>query len=314
MKFIVKLIKTVLETLGITVLKKKTFDQIIEKNKCYDAQSAYVSFGHYHSPYPDLTQIKKNEARIFNRAKEIAEIDLNEKGQLELLERAAALYPSAPFPVEKQDPLRYWYNNEVYHYFDGFMLHAMIRMLKPKRIIEAGSGFTSCVILDTNQLFFSNEIKCTFIEPYPQRLYSLLKEDEKKSRDIREMGLQEVDISLFDELAANDILFIDSTHVSRVDSDVNRLIFEILPRLKKGVYIHFHDIFYPFEIPKEWVYENRAWNETYMLRAFLMYNGSFKIKYFHHMMNLRHEDFFKKNFPAYFNKTGGHIWLQKVKD
>ena len=81
--------------------------------------------------------------------------------------------------------------------------------------------------------------------------------------------LQDVDLKEFDKLKSGDVLFIDSTHVSKIGSDVNYLFFEILPRLHRGVYIHIHDIFYPFEYPKDWIDEGRAWNENYILRAFL---------------------------------------------
>lgn len=117
----------------------------------------------------------------------------------------------------------------------------------------------------------------------------------------------------FDILKENDILFVDSTHVSKVGSDVNYLLFEILPRLNKGVYIHFHDIFYPFEYPKEWIYDGKAWNEDYILRAFLQYNDSFKIFFFNTFL----ESFFREKFtlemPLCLKNTGGSLWIKKIK-
>ena len=110
----------------------------------------------------------------------------------------------------------------------------------------------------------------------------------------------------------NDVLFIDSTHVSKVGSDVNYIFFEILPRLRSGVHIHFHDIFYPFEYPKEWVYEGRNWNEIYMLRAFLQYNSDFQITYFQHMMTQRHRAFFQERMPLSVKNLGGNIWLKRT--
>ena len=123
-------------------------------------------------------------------------------------------------------------------------------------------------------MFFDNEIQCTFIEPHPKLLKSLLKQGDLERIEIVPRPLQDVDLELFESLRANDILFIDSTHVAKIGSDVNRIFFEILPALATGVYVHFHDIFYPFEYPREWIYEGRAWNEAYMLRAFLMYNAA----------------------------------------
>lgn len=108
-----------------------------------------------------------------------------------------------------------------------------------------------------------------------------------------------------------DVLFIDSIHVSKVGSDVNYLFFEISPRLKKGVYIHLHDIFYPFEYPKEWIFSGKVWNELYLLRAFLQNNYNYKILFFQNIMEKRHKDKFMEKWPLNAPIHGGSIWLQK---
>jgi len=116
--------------------------------------------------------------------------------------------------------------------------------------------------------FFDGTISCTFIEPYPELLGSLLGEGDFDRIQVLPHRLQDVDLAVFRELTANGILFIDLTHVSKTGSDVNRAFFDVLPVLAPGVYIYFHDVLYPFEYSNEWVYEGRAWNELYMLRAF----------------------------------------------
>jgi hypothetical protein len=187
----------------------------------------------------------------------------------------------------------------------------MIRHARPKQIIEVGSGYSSCLMLDTNELFFEKAIKTTFIEPYPELLYTLIQENDKKSIKVFPNRLQDVAIEEFSCLNKNDILFIDSTHVSKVNSDVNYIFFEILPALKSGVFIHFHDIFYPFEYPKSWVLEGRAWNEDYMLRAFLEYNNAFKVVFFNTFLEYFHEDFFREHMPLCLKNRGGSLWIQK---
>ena len=207
-------------------------------------------------------------------------IDLNSDEQLNLLDSFETFYKELPFADEKTDGSRYYYKNGFYSYSDAIFLYCMIRHLKPLKIIEVGSGFSSSVTLDTNEKFMNNSINCVFIEPYPQRLESLLKDKDKENVTIHKNRLQEIPIDYFQELAENDILFIDSTHVAKFNSDVNYIIHKILPVLASGVYIHFHDIFYPFEYPQEWLLEGRAWNEQYILRAFLQYNKAFKIVMF----------------------------------
>jgi hypothetical protein len=188
----------------------------------------------------------------------------------------------------------------------------MIRHLKPGKIIEAGSGFSSGVILDTNELFMGNAARCSFIEPYPARLKTLLKKDDKEKVSIYEKKLQEMPVEVFSELRENDILFIDSTHVSKFNSDVNYLIHVILPELANGVYIHFHDIFYPFEYPETWLLEGRAWNEQYILRAFLEYNTRFKIVLFNTYLEWKLKDELEERFPLIYKNTGGSIWIKKI--
>jgi hypothetical protein len=166
--------------------------------------------------------------------------------------------------------------------------------------------------LDTNELFFSGEIKTTFIEPYPDLFLSLIKPSDKESIQLLPNKLQEVDPAVFQSLEANDILFVDSTHVSRTNSDVNRILFEILPALKSGVYVHFHDIFYPFEYPKEWVYEGRAWNEAYALRAFLQFNSAFRIVFFNTYLEHFHRSYYEEHLPLCLKNPGGSIWLQRL--
>lgn len=212
----------------------------------------------------------------------------------------------------KPDNLRYFLDNPSYGYTDGIILYCMIRYLKPKRIVEVGSGYSSCLVLDVNELFFDDSIAFTAIEPHPERLLSLISENDSRKITLLRLKLQDVDTSLFNSLEANDILFVDSSHVSKINSDVNWLFFEVLPNLGRGVYIHFHDIFYPFEYPKEWVYEGKAWNESYLLRAFLSYNISFKVVLFTSLLQRFYKNFVETKMPLFTRCDGGSIWIQRV--
>jgi predicted O-methyltransferase YrrM len=273
----------------------------------------FVPPGHFFSPIPDLEEVKQREPRIWGTMPaQLPGIDLNEKEQLALFDELAVYYPELPFPATKSESRRYHYLNSSYSYSDGIFLFSMIRRNRPRRIIEVGSGNSSCVMLDTNELFFNNSIELTFIEPYPQLLFSLMREEDKANNRVMVEKLQDVKLEVFETLEENDILFIDSTHVSKIDSDVNYLFFEILPILKKGVYIHIHDISYPFEYSRQWIYEGRAWNETYLMRAFLQYNHVFKIKLFTTYLHHFHHDLVAQKMPLTLEDPGGCIWLEKV--
>lgn len=276
-------------------------------------KETFVPPGHFYSPIPSIDEIKKKENQIWGRMPEKIEgVDLNTKGQLKLFKELTEFYKDLPFQAEKVSGLRYYFDNPAYSYSDAIFLFCMVRKLKPKRVIEIGSGYSSCVMMDTNQLFFENEMKISFIEPYPDLLFSLMTEQDKERYEITAKNLQEVSPEQFDVLGKNDILFIDSTHVSKIGSDVNYIFFEILPRLKNGVYIHFHDILYPFEYPKDWVFGGRSWNENYLLRAFLQYNNSFKIRMFNSYLEHFYQETLEKNMPLISNNKGGSIWLEKI--
>lgn len=272
----------------------------------------FVPPGHFYSPIPSLDEIKRDESKIFGSVpRNIIGLELHEAAQLKLLDKFVAYYDEMPFQSQKCEGLRYYFENPAYSYSDAILLHCMIRFLQPKRIIEVGSGFSSCMTLDTNELFCGGSITTTFIEPYPELLMSLIKDIDKNTIKIIPSRLQDVDLCEFQALQANDILFIDSTHVSKINSDVNRIFFDILPRLSSGVHVHFHDIFFPFEYPKDWVYEGRAWNEAYLLRAFLQYNSAFRVVLMSTFMEHFHEPFFQEKMPLCLQNTGGSIWIRK---
>lgn len=125
--------------------------------------------------------------------------------------------------------------------------------------------------------------------------------------------MEHLPLDFFSNLAANDILFIDSSHVGKIGSDVLYELFEILPRLQEGVIIHFHDVFYPFEYPREWVESfHWAWNETYFLHAFLQYNQTFKILFFNDYLAKLFPNLLEKATPLALKNTGGSLWMRKV--
>jgi hypothetical protein len=282
----------------------------LEENK---RRQGFVPPGHFYSPIPDLDELHNLDwESIGGVSKNIPGIELNDEEQLELLKRFSGFYREMPFKAEKQEGLRYYFENPAYSYSDAILLHCMIRHLEPNRIIEVGSGFSSCMILDTNDLFFDGSISTTFIEPYPELLLSLLRDSDQGKVKTIPSRLQDVDLTVFDALVENDILFIDSTHVSKINSDVNRIFFDILPRLSSGVYVHFHDIFFPFEYPKEWLLEGRAWNEAYMLKAFLQFNHAFHPVLMNTFMSKFHASFFRENMPLCLKNTGGSIWLRRI--
>jgi hypothetical protein len=279
------------------------------------AAPMFVPPGHYYSAIPSLAEVRQHAAKLFDRSGyELPGLNLGAVAQLALLEEFAEYYSELPFPETKQPGNRYYFQNPAYSYSDAIFLYCTMRHARPQKIIEVGSGFSSAAMLDTNERFFDGSIECTFIEPYPDLLCSLLSPTDQAHVTILPETLQSIPLDRFRALRANDILFIDSTHVSRIGSDVNYIIFEILPALAAGVFIHFHDIFHPFEYPEPWIAEGRTWQEAYLLRAFLEFNERFRVVAFNTFLAQHHREWFEQKMPLCLANTGGSIWLQRVID
>jgi len=187
----------------------------------------------------------------------------------------------------------------------------MVRHLKPARLIEVGCGMSSCVVLDTCEALRLNT-RLTFVDPYPEFLLKLIRAEDRSRFELRPQRIQDVPSAIFAELEAGDVLFIDTSHASKIGSDVNHIFFQILPLLKKGVYLHFHDIFYPFEYPKDWLYRGMFWNEAYLLRAFLMCNHDFEIVMFNNYVLRCLTEQVKSAFPLFIDAPGASIWLRRT--
>src|SRR3954471_1157568 len=162
-------------------------------------KALWVAPGHFYSPIPDLQELEMSLDEIFEVPPAIRGIDLNESRQLELLNEFRGLYADQPFSTSKVPNRRYFFENPNYSYGDAIVLYCMIRFLRPRRIVEVGSGYSSCAILDVNELFFDNSIACTFIEPYSQLLRSVIEKSDRRSIHLIGQKVQDVDLDVFRE-------------------------------------------------------------------------------------------------------------------
>jgi hypothetical protein len=198
--------------------------------------------------------------------------------QLQLLRRFAALKEDLPF-YEAPGARRFTIENDSFSYDDAPVLAYMLRIIRPKRIIEIGSGNSTSCILDIDDRYCGRSIDLTIIDiDTANPRMNLFTDDHNRIHRI-EKPVQEVDKEIFRTLQAGDLLFIDSSHVMKTGSDVCVELFEILPVLRSGVFVHFHDILYPFEYPLNFIKNRIFWNEAYAVRAFLMYNNAFTIRF-----------------------------------
>ena len=279
--------------------------------------------GHYYSPVADVDDLAERQAYIWAK-KSLPGIDLNEETQSEFMTYLLNNELSFDIPWEREPSKRYYGNSPTYQYVDGAVLHAMMAKYRPRNVIEVGSGSSSACMIDASEMHGLNT-RFKFVEPEPQYcLDKVLKKDDYNNTGvtlIREW-VQKVPPAEFKVLGENDILFIDSSHVSKPGSDVNYLLTEILPTLNKGVIIHFHDIYYPFEYTKEYLLELKLlWSEVYSVHNFLLFNSSFKILFFSDYMRLKvaEDPSLASKFPQaasspFFNHPvrPKNLWIQRI--
>ncbi len=229
----------------------------------------------YYSPIPDLRQMPES---AWSEASSLGGLKLDLDEQTTFVEDELA-----PFVAEFDPPLessndssRFFLSNGTYGSVDAETLYAMIRYLKPKRIIELGSGRSTQVISEARNQNASDGVQSDFsvYDPFPTPLTQKISID---SFQLNAVSATEVPLEKFTELASGDVLFVDTTHTVKMGSEVNYVIFEALPMLAPGVVVHFHDIFIPWPYPRKWLTQShRFWGEQYLLQAFLQFNSDFE--------------------------------------
>ena len=274
----------------------------------------FVPPGAFYSPIVDTGEASRHLDALVNRAipDTLLDVPIDRAEMVRTWRELLPFLESIPFTETKRKPFRYAFDNPTYGWADGSILHAMLRRHRPKRLIEIGSGWSSACALDTVDHCFNSPCALTFIEPYPKLVRDLIGSCAANVK-ILESKVQDVPIETFLELEAGDFLFIDSTHVLRTGSDVCFELFEILPRLAPGVFVHFHDMFWPFEYPPAWVVgENRSWNEAYAVRAFLSHNPLWRVIFFNDYFTQFEYSTIEATYPNFLRNPGGALWLRRL--
>ena len=230
---------------------------------------------HFYEPLPDFSRITVEQT---NRRRVSETVDFNLPGQVQLVRRLGERYRvELEGLAQRAAPDGFDFGNGYFGNVDAALYYAILRDLKPARVIEIGSGYSTRIAdlaLRRNRTE-GRPGRLTCIEPFPQPRLT----DVKLEMKLIERPVEEVRLDIFRSLNPGDVLFIDSSHAVKYGGDVCREFLEILPSLKAGVWVHVHDIFFPHDYPAEWVREKRiAWSEQYLLEAFLAYNQAFSVQ------------------------------------
>ena len=227
---------------------------------------------HYYEPQFD----NRKTRQPFSQDRTLPGIDWNITGQLQLLGRLSFAPELSDIPDRQPAALDFYLNNGAFDSGDAEYWYQLIRLLKPKRIFEVGSGYSTLMAIRAVRRNQEQDpgysCKHVCIEPYERPWL------EETGVSVVRQKIEDLDVEFFSELSENDILFIDSSHVIRPQGDVLFEYLELLPTLNKGVVVHLHDIFSPRNYLQQWLeQEVKFWNEQYLLEAFLSQNPSWKI-------------------------------------
>jgi hypothetical protein len=251
---------------------------------------------HYYSETPNVLELERDKP-VWARKSELPGIPADLDQQERKLKEVCLPYQQefAGNPFYKEAVTQGF--GPGYGYIEAQALYAMVRFLKPQTIIEVGSGVSTFCMLaaaQANQLETGRMTSMTCIDPFPSAKVRLSTEIKLLAQKV-----QQVPVETFASLGPSDLLFIDSTHTVKPASDVNFLVLEVLPRLRSGVIVHFHDIHLPYDYQPDVLTTFYHWSETSLLRAFLINNSRAKIRFC--LSQLHHErgDALKRLFPEY---------------
>lgn len=271
----------------------------------------------FYSPLVDVEDIKQRADALWPNTGTTAPlgIDFNDAHQKEVICRWFPKYIHLydyPDEGEINDGLdSYFSHNGIFEMLDSRALLVLLNAWKPKRLLEIGCGMSTILTTDINRRMLNQSMRVACVEPYPPEY---LRNIANQIDDFHQIRAEFLPMKVFESLDAGDVLFIDSSHVCKTGSDVNFLFFEVFPRLKSGVKVHIHDVFFPYEYPKQWVLdEHRSWNEQYLLRALLMGSAMFKVLFGCHYAFWRYRDLVISalNHGDGSGYGGGSFWMEK---
>ncbi len=273
----------------------------------WEQHGFHVTPVHFYQPIPDTQTLSES---LWNQPSKLVGIDMNDSMQLDLLRKHFPKFRDEyeRFPTEPTSGAsRFHLNNGFFDGTDALVAYCMVRHFQPRLIIEVGSGYSSLVMGEAGAKNDACPLIC--VEPFPS---DFLSKGFPGLKSLLTKKVQEIDLDFFSQLQSGDVLFIDSSHTVKIGGDVNYLFLEVLPRLKSGVIVHVHDIFLPFDYPRDWVLDEfRFWTEQYLLQAFLTFNCEFEVLMANGYLGHHYMEDLKATFANSPWWGGGSFWMRR---
>jgi predicted O-methyltransferase YrrM len=266
----------------------------------------------YYSPVPDVSRLRDE---VWERRSELPGVELDSCKSMDFVERELA--PAiAELDVPLDDPGlpgEFFLRNNNFEAVDAELLYGVIRSMRPARVIELGSGYSTLLInmaCRRNATAGVTTVHDAY-DPFPRE--HIVGSGLLAPTRISAVSAVDVPLEAFAELQPGDVLFVDTTHTVKLASDVNFVILDVLPRLRPGVLVHFHDIFLPWEYPKAWFTKMRYfWAEQYLLQAFLAFNREFEVLVPAQVLAREHPARLRRVIPSFVEGISpGSMWLRR---
>ena len=275
----------------------------------------------YYSPLPVLPRLAERRER-WDRPSELPGLRFDREAMAALLGRLAADYGDEYRGLVPYDEAKTLGYGPGFTHLDAMLVYWMLRDLKPRRYLEIGSGlstwYASLALARNAEGGSPCEMSC--IDPYARAKVRTIPGLEVIAREV-----QDVEPGFFRRLEAGDVLFIDSTHVVKLDGDVPHLYLEVVPRLREGVVIHSHDIHFPYNVPhpaEQYVFAQKwpsYWTEAMLLQAFLAFNPAYEIVLSAPLLRFHDEGFLRRTIPGYrpiepgdYDTHFGSLWFRRT--
>ena len=289
--------------------------EVLSRARFRDIQEAGYHFqiNDFYSPLNDCAFLDANRD-LWAVPVEPAGIDWNLEHQLAVAREVARhVEELRGVPRRSPDPGVFCWDNHFWNNADALVQYGLVRSRRPRRVVEVGCGWSSLLLaraLTRNEADGAPRAEVVQIEPYPRdTIMSSLPEHWRQHVSI----LQRAPMSLFEELEAGDVLFYDGSHCAKVASDVTWFFFRVLPRLRSGVLIHVHDVFFPGEYPEEWIFNRgQTWNEQYVMQAFLMHNDRYRVEICNSYLAAKRAEELRELYRDVQPAHGVSIWLKKI--
>jgi hypothetical protein len=220
-----------------------------------------------------------------------------------LLPFAAEFDP--PQEGNEADPAGFFWRNSMYSHADAMSYYCFVRALAPRSIVEVGSGFSTMVAAMARDRNGAGTIHC--IEPYPPKWLT-----RRRDITLHAVKAQEIRVEFMNDILADgDIVFIDSTHTVKAGSDCLHLYLRMLPRIRRDIHVHVHDVFLPWALPKSWLFDHQFyWTEQYLLLAFLTDNPKARVVYASHCNAQREPALMERLMLGRAASAGGSLWFR----